>query len=1101
MEIQKKLDTIDPEAVVVLGDDDDSGDELSEFDVLAKGNAKKGMGEKADMSREKSGFQVKGTALSFIDKDGDGFISRTEVEEFIVQHHLVKTEKKFFKYGFLLMLCMMIVFSFAIAGLTWGVIVLTKEVTVEDDVMVNADTGEPLQCANTDIVVTNGVLSTRSDVENRRLLDGDDNVLTESTVTALGVRNVYQNRRLSSTMPDAYFKELQWFEIESLSGSFISLKVLATVRIPSSNALCGTYLKLGTIYGTIILDEFDLYFDDETNDVFLQAGLFSYDTAAGLERRQLRSIDHPEMRRLSGNDFSMIGFFNAIDDAEWTCESVRKPSMPSEYSADFVLLSACEEVDDDSPNQCELSIPESIDPIPGYGVVTHDGREYYTRNRKAYVTAESTVLADTYPHMPGMTFLTQSFADPSVDTRTYQFDVEGNLCQCREFEDMDIRMTLPDEYLLYPLGDVGDNLYRYRVSYMGKKDHISDPDEWIHIDYFEDNTTFQAKSLISDNDIVQVDSMLSGDEMESFSSSGFVITDEDFELCKVATSVTQSDRLALYMDGDTVDTNSSDLVEKHLIELEMASWDWQFVPYPPDYVPLAGMVVSTLRYFVPYHVNVTEIEEDEFMFEALDDFGEWLVGIISLETPENIVDFTPVNATGGGSFYTNYSMGNSTNMSFIEEFFQSNSSERRRMSTSYSLLLSSDMVWQAPNAVHVDYEERSPSSRQLTDLQKRQLGMKFSVDPFAPSINIDIKKLSILYEIDLDDIKKHVIEFSGEGCWAGVACITGTIYAEIPLDGPAKTDFGGSVTVKVDVKAFTIEVLKIRYDYTPNNKNYGGYTYQGGTHLAAVERTVSIAKQVKGTAGVEVIHGKKRTKGSSTMYNAGKVSLFIKTHYFKGVGFIGAGSWKHLWSYSYPVTGWGTSSTAAIANCVESAFSLLPELQVFPPHWGLSAGDTYVNMAGDGRFYIKLKIDGKKEVLWSSHESSTSSPEQNSAMWWTWDDEAYFAVIGEGIPFYLSVDISERSTCMYFSGSICVDENSTKLEENDDINSYKDVGHTRMILYGNGNLKIEYTNVKAIYWKKPYFSGWTLKYKKEILFYAPVWKVAWETGVHGSCNK
>ena len=264
---------------------------------------------------------------------------------------------------------------------------------------------------------------------------------------------------------------------------------------------------------------------------------------------------------------------------------------------------------------------------------------------------------------------------------------------------------------------------------------------------------------------------------------------------------------------------------------------------------------------------------------------------------------------------------------------------------------------------------------------------------------------------------------------------------------------------------------------------------------------MSIAEQVKGTAGVEVIHGKKRTKGSETIYNAGKVSLFIKTHYFEGVGLIGAGSWKHFWSYSFPVTGWGTSSTAAIANCVQSTFSLLPELQVFPPHWGLFAGDTYVNMAGDGRFYIKLKIEDKKEVLWSSHESSTSSPEQNSAMWWTWDDAAYFAVVGEGMPFYVSVDISERSTCMYFSGSICADENGDKLEEDDDINSYKGEGHTRMILYGNGNLKIEYTNVKAIYWKKPYFSGWTLKFKDDFLFYHPVWKAAWETGVHGSCNK
>ena len=65
--------------------------------------------------------------------------------------------------------------------------------------------------------------------------------------------------------------------------------------------------------------------------------------------------------------------------------------------------------------------------------------------------------------------------------------------------------------------------------------------------------------------------------------------------------------------------------------------------------------------------------------------------------------------------------------------------------------------------------------------------------------------------------------------------------------------------------------------------------------------------------------------------------------------------------------------------------------------------------------------------------------------------------------------IFQRETHVYFSGSTCADENGTKLKEDDDINSYKDVGQTRIILYGGGNAKIEYSNVKAVYWKKPYF--------------------------------
>jgi hypothetical protein len=57
--------------------------------------------------------------LKDIDKDGDGFITREEVERFIGEHRVLASEKKFFKYGFAFMIGMMIVFSFVIAGLTW----------------------------------------------------------------------------------------------------------------------------------------------------------------------------------------------------------------------------------------------------------------------------------------------------------------------------------------------------------------------------------------------------------------------------------------------------------------------------------------------------------------------------------------------------------------------------------------------------------------------------------------------------------------------------------------------------------------------------------------------------------------------------------------------------------------------------------------------------------------------------------------------------------------------------------------------------------------------------------------------------------------------
>ena len=180
---------------VVVNDSNNSGAVLGAFDV--------------ELSKARSGFQTKGV-LKDIDTDGDGFITREEVERFIGQHRVLESEKKFFKLGLAIMVVLMIVFSFVIAGLIWGVIILSKETAVEGDVLVSSDTGDPIQCANTDLYVENGVLLSREDSKgSRRMLSGEGDFLNDITTTALGVRNVYKRRALSSTMPDQYFKELE----------------------------------------------------------------------------------------------------------------------------------------------------------------------------------------------------------------------------------------------------------------------------------------------------------------------------------------------------------------------------------------------------------------------------------------------------------------------------------------------------------------------------------------------------------------------------------------------------------------------------------------------------------------------------------------------------------------------------------------------------------------------------------------------------------------------------------------------------------------------------------------------------------------------------
>jgi hypothetical protein len=1052
-------------------------------DVVVLGNDNHDM----EYARARSGFQTKGV-LKDIDKDGDGFITREEVERFIGEHRVLTSEKKFFKYGLFFMIGLMFVFSFVVAGLTWGVIILSKETTLDGDVMVSSDSGDPVQCANTDLYVEDGVLLARNSNNGegrrrRRLMTGteEDDFLNDATSAALGVRNVLKKRMLSSTMPDKYFKELLWLEIESASGSFLSLRIMTVVRIPSANALCGTYLKMGTLHGTILLDEFDLYYDDAVNGVFLESGLIAYSTASSVSRRQLSSIDHGTMRRLSGNDFSLVGFFNAIDDAEWTCESVRKPRMPSEYSASFTVLDRCD-VDENSPNQCEVNVPESPDPIPGYGMVTVDGEEYSPRTRRAYVTSEYSALVDTFAHFPDMTFVTKSF--PDGVTLMYQFDGEGTLCQCYNFENMPIRMTLPQEYLLYPLGDVGDNLFRYRVSYMGIKGHISDGEEWIHIDYFEDNTTFMPKSLISDNNILQVDSMLTGDEMEHFSSSGFDISDDQFAWCSIATKVVQSDRYKAYINGESVITENSTLSEKKQYEDEQAAWDWISTPYPPVYASLASLGSSHLSYFAQIYTSLNETNDK---YTGLNEFGEWVAAILNAEPQEFLVEDTqPENLNPNGTFYVPYSYWTGND----------NSSLYQNYSLDNFTFNSDDMDYTWVNETLPDSDRlRALSLSDPSGGNRRQLGVSFSVDPFGPTIDISIEKYAIMYEVALMDKEwYHIIALEGEGCFMGFACVIGEIHATINHGAADKNDYGGSVAFVLDIKAMKFEVIQLRYDYFGGNKDYDIYVLSGGTHIAAAERTLTVLSQVRGTVGVELAMAEKQVKKSNPnwrRYNAGMVKLYMKGEYFKGIGAFGLGSWTTAFSYSYPVTSWGSSKDVVSKKCTQKSDVDLPINTWFPPGWTESVGDITAEMSEDGSFYIKIK----DEVLWSLNAPAAAPGVNYGRIIHNENSNTVtFAIFGFDARWMFapiksfSVDISQSSQCKETNGIFCL-LNGRIISSKQSMNTVTggNKGKVRVKLYGNGNMVFEHTYVRSF------------NILPSIVRYGVLWRRSWESGIHGTC--
>jgi hypothetical protein len=145
--------------------------------------------------------------------------------------------------------CKKIGLIFAILGIAITVVVggieATKDTRVKDDnVMRSTTTGEAVLCANTDLLVQDGILMSRpqtAESNNGRRLASASQVSS-----AIATTRALTPRQLSSTMPASYFKELEWLELQSPTSASLSMKITGIIRVPSIKAACGSYLKIVT---------------------------------------------------------------------------------------------------------------------------------------------------------------------------------------------------------------------------------------------------------------------------------------------------------------------------------------------------------------------------------------------------------------------------------------------------------------------------------------------------------------------------------------------------------------------------------------------------------------------------------------------------------------------------------------------------------------------------------------------------------------------------------------------------------------------------------------------------------------------------------------
>ena len=131
------------------------------------------------------------------------------------------------------------------AGLTAAIVFLSKDVKVVGGVLVDPSTNEPLKTSSADTkVASDGTLRDRA--SNRAI----------ATASAL------QELAIDSRLPDSAWDELKYIDVRNDNGGSVHLFVQAFTRIPSTNALHGSFVKIHSTIGTITLDGDLMTFSD-----------------------------------------------------------------------------------------------------------------------------------------------------------------------------------------------------------------------------------------------------------------------------------------------------------------------------------------------------------------------------------------------------------------------------------------------------------------------------------------------------------------------------------------------------------------------------------------------------------------------------------------------------------------------------------------------------------------------------------------------------------------------------------------------------------------------------------------------------------------------
>jgi len=724
---------------------------------------------------------VGGGIMAEVDADGDGVIDKEEIQKFVSQHHMVKAEKELMKKGLIAMFVIMLLFTGVIGVLTYLTVELTKESRVGDDgVMRSSTSNDAVQCASTDLVVdSSGALVPRATAEGgRRLAQEYSNA---DAANALGVRNVYKKRALASTMPDAYFKELVWFELESDTGAMVSLKLLGVSRIPHSAAKCGTLLKLTTISGTLILDDTSLYYDDGLQQLFAESGFEAFSSSQSGEgaRRHLQAESTTPMRRLEEGSFSIIGFFNLIDDMEWECTTVEKPEMPSEFYANITVMRPCISQLTGN-NNCEITLDG------GYtaeilSLVTFEGSDYHRTNQENYVsngeqyTLEHSVLYDGVTRVKG--------TDADGVYRRYQVEKSGNVSHCYTDTSTTLKLNIPDDFIFYPLPSQIDNLRRFRISYVMSYDESEDT--WFHTDYFDDPETHEPRVMIGpDGTILVIDNFLTGDDIPLFSDSGYTVSPDEMSKCLVVSEAFNNN---VFQEPSWEALNSNVTLVKKNAERLLKAWDWS-LPYPPLMRSVRAFGTNEFNYYLSMSLSnhsFADVEEFEYVQTTSSMNPDWLGWALEVQT-----DFMTTRVERRNRRLRNQKIvgfDDSQQVTMNEQMYEVLSTfEEDELR---ELMMTTEIV----DGRFQNNTVNALVHRRLKKKLKFELEVDISFYPLEVDISVSVGRYSFSFAAAYPPLNLAV---SAEACAFGVLCMAGSICYDCEGGGENGGDIGVGLSIR-----------------------------------------------------------------------------------------------------------------------------------------------------------------------------------------------------------------------------------------------------------------------------------------------------------------